>query len=164
MIFLENASQALFVVTGGERTHPKPIWLSEAVPWEERLLFVCSLFRELKCIFQHVYHSTPKGFYLLTCEYCVSVRKHRRLNNTSSFSPPSCFHELQTERHVTRSLFLWVSPISSFADSAAEAGLIVFWSAFAERSRAPQEASCCCDVLWMILNGCIDPTRQRIKL
>lgn len=29
---LENVSQALFVVTGGERTHPKPIWLCEPVP------------------------------------------------------------------------------------------------------------------------------------
>lgn len=31
MLFLENESQALFVVTG-ERKQPKPIWLSEAVP------------------------------------------------------------------------------------------------------------------------------------
>lgn len=31
VLFLENESQALFVVTG-ERKQPKPIWLSEAVP------------------------------------------------------------------------------------------------------------------------------------
>lgn len=30
-LFLENESQAVFVVTG-ERKQPKPIWLSEAVP------------------------------------------------------------------------------------------------------------------------------------
>lgn len=69
MIFLENVSQALFVVTGGERTHPKPIWLSESVAEKKESSFFCSLYREVKCIFQDVYRFTPNRFYLSACQY-----------------------------------------------------------------------------------------------
>lgn len=56
VILLENVSRALFVVAGGERKHPKPIWLSECVPRRKSSLCLRarSLFREAKCRFQDV--------------------------------------------------------------------------------------------------------------
>lgn len=44
VLFLENESQALFVVTG-ERKQPKPIWLSEAVPRVKTSLCLLTVLR-----------------------------------------------------------------------------------------------------------------------